>query len=208
MAGSHPGLPNPPRLPPTTADHEPGSPGEEVRTARREAPARGAGLGGGKSVTRWTCTSPHHFAHRRPPPPAPRPQPRPLPALTLQAAGRRPQHPQQYLPPAEEPHSAGQRAGGTTTEAQKEPAHGDASRAPSQRKTGRRQSRSAGAAPRRHLGCWQPPRAPSWSRADCLWPDTLRCSFRVLLLAQRQVFQIMFNFPDTLNLGRSSSQEP
>lgn len=64
-----------------------------------------------------------------------RPPPRPQPALTLQAAGGRPQHPQQYLPPAEEPHGTGRAVARTTTQAERQPAYGDARRAPSRRKT-------------------------------------------------------------------------
>lgn len=55
---------------------------------------------------------------------------RPQPALTLQAAGRGPQHPQQELPPADEPHGAGQAAAGTTTQVAGQPAHGYARCAP------------------------------------------------------------------------------
>lgn len=87
-------------------------------------------------------------------------------ALTLQAAGHRPQHTQQHLPPAEEPHVAG-RTGGRTVA-------GPATRPKVHRcKETRvalliRDTRGGQARARarwRHLGYWRPPRAPSWSRA-------------------------------------------
>jgi hypothetical protein len=94
------------------------------------------------------CRRPSRGAERRLPggsPPRPAsshaadPGPGPArPALTLQAAGGKPQNPQQYLPPAQEPHGAGR------------PAAGGRDHHPRWKATGarRRESRS------RHEGGW------------------------------------------------------
>lgn len=54
-----------------------------------------------QSVARVDLSSPGHLMHR------------PRPTLTLHAADGTPQHPQQYLPPAEEPHDAGRSSTGS-----------------------------------------------------------------------------------------------
>lgn len=114
-----------------------------------------------------------HCRGSQPPPRAFRTQP-PAPPARTHLPGRGPEAPAPIGVPATSQGVAWCGAGGgRTTQAEGQTAHGRARRALRRRKAGGGEPGSAGAAPRRHPGRWQPPpRAPSWSRAAAsgLWP--------------------------------------
>lgn len=135
-------------------------PGQRGEKGRQEARG-GARCGPPRREDRGPAAClPSHFAPRRRPP-------RHGPcALTVLASGGRPQHPQQYVPPAEEPHGAGRPGPPPRPKGNRRRATRVALPAGGGPGTG---SPGARAGPRRHLGSWQPPRAPSWCRAAGLW---------------------------------------
>lgn len=65
---------------------------------------------------------------------------------------------------------------------------------PASRRPGGRGAAIAIAIPCRHLGSWQRPLAPSWSRAACLWP--LVFGIRCCSGTASQVPRVASNFPD------------
>lgn len=151
---------------PPTLDREPGPPEERgqdnvERGAEGARERRGAQIGAFAQIKerrlgRPPCRSFHAQL--------------PAPPLTAPACTHSPRRGQETPAPTAEPATslgaAWCGAGtGPYTQAEGQQAHSDASRAPRRRKAGGGETGSAGAVPHRHLGSWQQPRAPSWSRA-------------------------------------------
>lgn len=163
---------------PPTPDRQPGPPEERGRDNAERGALEGARKRRGAQIGAFA-----QMKERRPGRPPCRSfhaQP-PAPPLTAPACTHSPRRGQETPAPTAEPATslgaAWCGAGpGPYTQAEGQQAHSGASRAPRRRKAGGGEAGSAGAIPRRHLGSWQPPRAPSWSRAAGSGSWALACA--------------------------------